>query len=297
MAIRTAGVIGLNRGRAHIDALRRSGVEVRMVCDQDLLAAQRVSDELMIEGATSRPEDLRELDLVVIATRPETHSHLLALFPNQVLLCEQPLFGIYSCIIQPIQDRAQVFVHHPFLFAKTVCRVNSILDRLGTIRTCSVRTQMQLCGARPRDWLTTVVSEPFAWVLHTLGPTLPVLEVGHRGYMRVELQTLRGARVVVELEQAERQDIEHRVELTGDDGSLAFTAQIDSTEDWRFGPIQSDIDANDDHNKSSDTWEQANDAAIARLIRHLNEDEPLQNGLADGLFDIPKALCLEHALY
>lgn len=93
---RTAGIIGLGYGRAHIEGFRAAGCDVVAVCQRNEASAREVAGKYGIPGVYTRWEDLvakAKPDVVVIATPPALHLPVLraAMESGAHVVCEKPL--------------------------------------------------------------------------------------------------------------------------------------------------------------------------------------------------------------
>ncbi len=290
----TAGVIGTNWGRLHVHALRQAGAEVRVLCGRDPEKTRRTAEEDGVPVATTRPEDLRGLDLVVVATPAPTHARLLATFATETVLCEKPLRGPSGPPELP-RRTGPAFVNYAFPFLRSARLALRIAGEQGPTERVVIRSRVALDAPfAVDDWFFEVASHPLAYALHAFGePRAADLERVPQG---LRLRIDAAVPIDASLRVGGSPGIHHGVELHGPRGRVSFEGGFVPGAAWRFGPViteertYADVEAT-----TGDPWAEANVRAVQAIVDVVRGTRRPEEAMAAGTFDLDRALRVERA--
>ncbi len=293
-----AGIIGLNWGRVHIGALRAAGVTVAAVCGRDPDVAARVARDEGIPLATTTPDDLAGLDVIVIATPAPSHGDLLRRFPSNRIICEKPLFGLSGGGVQRPASSPQVFVNYAFGFLDTARAAVEQLPRIGPLKHARLESRVALPGDfSVAGWFLETASHPLSWLLHCFGPAAAVSLQSSGSALAIKLLDRHGANLDIAFQVGGPPGIHHRVSLHGAGGTLAFTGGYVPGDAWRFSPVLLDnAPVSNGEWLPDDCWIRANHRSVAAMIDVFHGTLSQEEGLDLGLFDMPKATTVEAVL-
>jgi dTDP-4-dehydrorhamnose reductase len=296
MEIRTAGIIGTKWGRVHVGALRAAGVEVCALCGRDPEKTRAIADAEGVPETTTRPEDLRACDLVVIASPPATHAAMLALFPGKPRILEKPVLGVHPPSVPLPPASEPVFVNFAFPFLDAAQVATRDVKNLGRVRAARVGARLALDGDHDlRGWFLEVASHPLSYALHLLGPLEPRRWAEKDRRLELELRAPGAAEVHAFVEIGGNPGIRYDVELETEGGRVHLVGELRLGQGpWRFHLAEGTRPA--PPTGALDPWVAANHASVARVLHHLRTDEPRPDGLAAGLFDLGRGLLVERAL-
>lgn len=291
-----AGIIGSNWGLVHLAPLRDAGVDVVALCGQDAANTARVAAREGIGRSHTNAAELQDLDLIVIATPAITHPQLLELFPHQFVICEKPLLGVGHPMTRAASlPRQRVWVNYAFAFLDCARAAAAALAQIGPLQRIRVESTVNIpLNFSWPQWFMEVASHPASWVLHQFGPAWPravrPLPQGHL----VEAWWPSGTTGEFVVGHQPQAGIHHRLQLVGEGGHIALSGQLNWGEGWRYGPLevngqplkQTDVEG-------GDPWIRANHDAITALVAVARGHTSRQQALANGLFDLDKALWVE----
>ena len=291
-----AGIIGSNWGLVHLAALRAAGVEVVALCGQNRANTADVAAREGIPRAHTQAAELQDLDLIVIATPAASHPQLLELFPHQFVICEKPLLGVAHPLVRAASlPRQRVWVNYAFAFLDSARAAAAALPAIGPLQRVRVvsTVNIPLTFSWPQ-WFMEVASHPLSWVLHQLGPAWPrdikQDDEGHR-IAAWWPAGIEGEFLVGPQAQA---GISHCLQLVGEAGSIELRGQLVWGESWHYcPPLLNGQPLPLPAAGPGDPWIRANHDAVEALVAVARGHRSRDQALAQGLFDVDKALWLE----
>ena len=291
-----AGIIGSNWGLVHLAPLRGAGVEVVALCGQDAANTARVAAREGIARWHTNAAELQDLDLIVIATPAASHPQLLALFPHQFVICEKPLLGIAHPLSRAASlPRQRVWVNYAFAFLDCARAAAAALAQIGPLQRVRVESTVNipLTFSWPQ-WFMEVASHPLSWVLHQLGPAWPrAIRPLPQGHL-VEAWWPSGTTGEFVVGHQPQAGIHHRLQLVGEGGTLELEGLLNWGEQWRYGPLRINGKPLElAESGTGDPWIRANHDAVTALVAVARGHTGHSQALANGLFDLDKALWVE----
>lgn len=291
-----AAVIGTGWGQVHVHALRALGVQVIALCGREREATEAAARQLGVPQACTELAALRDLplDLLTLATPPDTHAPLAAqLPPGLPLLCEKPVLGWRGQAAQLAAFPERCTVNYAFAFLPGAEQLAAAVAEAGGAMAVRVLTVHDL--GRPfsgPDALSELASHPWSFVSTLLG--LPELLQAELGPAQALLR-LRHGGVPVQLQvraQPGLAGLRHAIEIDTAAGLLSLEGRFRLGQPWVFEPARRGAQALGPAPDSGDAWMAANQQAIAAQLRAL-----LGEGLPEPrLFSPARAWALDAAV-
>jgi myo-inositol 2-dehydrogenase / D-chiro-inositol 1-dehydrogenase len=301
-----AGVVGTSWGRVLVRALRAAGVEVVALAGLDAGRTRAVADELGIPGAHSDLAELHDLalDLVAVATPPDTHPEVLHALAGIPAVCEKPLLGLRGDAALLPDDG--VWVNYAFPFLDAARTVAAALPEVGPVAAVEVlsRPDMPL-DLTPAEWLLEVCCHPLSLVVHLLGE--PALVDGRIDAPDAEM-TLRlpgdvPCRVTCRPTRGV-DGLEHHVALATASGVVELSGAWRTGGVWRFpaptldgDPLPAVAPPPDDVPVDEPCpWQRANLRSVAVAAAAATGRISAEGALRLGGFDLARARPLDEAV-
>ncbi|MCB0914229.1 MAG: hypothetical protein KDC23_00805 [Actinobacteria bacterium] len=258
-----AAVVGTNWGRVHKSALELAGVEVVAMLgrDDDLASLSEL-----------------ELDLVTVATPPQTHAAVINALPDVAVLCEKPAVGLSDLDTLDSSRNAPIWVNYAFGFLEVAGRAGRALPGIGTIERVDIRSDVDLPGELPLPALAAeVVTHPWSWVTSLLGSPSPQEARCVVDDVSLTLHTASDALPVTVTcrRAAGRRGLTHAVTFSGSQGRLTVTGGFALGSEWVFEPPL--IESPDGSTQRlgqveagpGDPWFRANARSVAAVVSAL----------------------------
>ncbi|MEO1334874.1 MAG: Gfo/Idh/MocA family oxidoreductase [Myxococcota bacterium] len=280
-----AGIIGLNWGRVHVGTLKKAGVEVAVVCANDVDRAKRVAAEDGIPLGTADLGALDALDIIVIASPGPTHASMLRRFQGKYLICEKPLFA---------EPTPKTFVNYAFSFVESVRAATAFVAR-STVARCDVDVRVRLDAPfTAAQWVREVALHPLSWVAHALGPIETMTDtLVAPGTVEAVLGAAKTP-IFFRLTTDGPPGIHYGIRLKADAGLLSFEGTYAPGHPWRFSPVRlNDSEVAPGSSGEHEPWFAANDACVAAMVACFRGECAWEDGLRKGLYDASRAARLE----
>lgn len=295
-----AAVVGTNWGRVHVAALRANGVDVVALCGLHVDRTRAVADEERVPVAVDDPRALLDmgLDVVTVATPPETRSQLLATLAAVPVICEKPLLGMTGDAA-PLAEAGVVWVNYAFPFLDSARTAANALAAAGPVRRVDIDVAHDLSlSLSPAAWLLEVGSHPLSYAVHLFGrphPAGPALDVpppdaavdlllGEDGVpLRLSCRHVPGLAGIAQ-----------RVTVDTGRGALDVRGAFRRGQPWRYDPVTLDgvpLDAGvaDDE----DCWFRANRHSIGAALAAIRGDLTPAAAVEAGCTDLAAARAID----
>ena len=300
-----AAVVGTGWGRVHVQALRRSGVEIVAVCG----APEHASRTEAFAAQEHIPLALHEagsvldlgVDVVTVATPARTHQDMLILFSDVPLICEKPVVGVAGDLSRLPVGGAPTYINYAFPFLDSAKVFSRTLQGLGGPYWVSVETAYDLpLRFTGPEWFLEVASHPLSLVVDQLGePTLLTgsTSTDPHDATRLDLAIDDVEVRVVSRHQPGLDGLRHTIRAGTSGGVLELTGAFHTGQRWRFEPVRLDgAPLNEGEWSPHDCWHRANDRSIDAALDAIRADLAPERSAAAGLFTQSRAAAIDRCL-
>lgn len=299
MTVRTAAIVGLNWGLVHLRGLRESGCDVVALAAADEDQAHAVAAREGVPRGTSDVASLNDVDVVVVATPAATHTDVINALPKPFLICEKPILGLRGDRHRlPRSTKGRLLVNYAFGHLATARAVTGVVADLGVPE----RTELQVDVELPlefsvQEWFLETASHPLSWLLHLYGnPAVLSRTLSHTS-VTIEMLAGEAAPLTARMLLGGEPGIHQRVDLLWASHSLSLAGRYRPGQPWQYDPVLLDGQAiTGGESSPTDCWMDANAASVRSMLAVFRGGTSWDAGLANGLFDVDKALQLEAVL-
>lgn len=295
--IKTAAIIGTNWGQVHIASIKQLNIQVIAIFDLEINKAQAVANQHNIALATDNLADLKNADLVVIATPAFSHSKVIQAFPTSYLICEKPVVGWQGDIDELPDNSEHIWINYAFSFLHSSQLISKKIEQGLQVDHVILNSQVNLpLNFNIQQWFLETTSHPLSWLIHQFGK--PTLLTRHITKTTIQLQ-LRCANTLIEVNFSLAGDagIYHHIKMRDAKNELSYQGCYRPRHTWCFQPVTlNNMALNQGEYSEQDCWLEANARSLMQIVSVLNGEQEKQQALTAGCFNIEKALSIETLL-
>jgi predicted dehydrogenase len=297
------GLIGTNWGRIHCGTFKKWGYSIDTIMGTDLEKTRRIATEEGIPRFTADAADLRDMDVIVIASPHETHARYIDMFRDKWILCEKPLTGSAASAEEVLACAPEhLYVNYAFPFLETAGVIRSAVagGTVGEIHHISLNIAVSFpFDYSDKEWFVSVASHELYFLNHLFGSFTMHSFYSEIGMLNVAMILTNGRQVLsLNLHRAHRESLMLDLAMSGDSGELLVRGGYLPGRNWNFDPVTVNGERinGGEYSQSEDIWLRANALCVKSFLSVYNGTITRENARDAGLADLSNALLVEKGL-
>lgn len=297
------GLIGTNWGRIHCGTFAKCGYEIDTVMGQNKAKTKKVAHEEEIANYTTERNDLKNMDVIIIASPMETHLEYIQFFKDKWIFCEKPLSGqrVKNSFIEGLKDK-NIFFNYAFPQLETAQEIKRIVkaDKLGEVYKIIANIAVSFPFEQSdKDWFMDVASHQL-YFFNYLFKTFQ-LENYYLNPDRLDISTqfFNGEQSLnINLYQAYQESLTMDFKLVGEKGELEVSGGYIPEKDWNFSPLKlnSETVSEGEYSNETDIWFRANAMNVKLFLDLIDSKLSKSEAVVKGLADLTAAAKIEQGL-
>lgn len=297
------GLIGTNWGRIHCGTFAEWGYKINTVMGQDKAKTKKVAKEEGIENYTTNRNDLKNMDVIIIASPMETHPEYIEFFKDKWVFCEKPLSGqkVKRSFIKKFKNK-NIFFNYAFPQLETAKEIKRTVkaDKLGNVYKIIANIAVSFPFEQSNSkWFVDVASHELYFFNYLFKRFNLKNHYLNSDRLDISTQFSNGKQSLnINLYQAYRESLTMDFKLIGDKGELEVNGGYIPDKDWNFSPLRLNGEAitEGEYSNEIDIWFRANARNVKLFLDLVNSKLSKSEAVAKGLADLTAAAEIEQGL-